>query len=339
MWQIIGQEKASGSLQRSIAEGRLAHAYLFTGPQHVGKMTLALTFARALNCMAENKPCGECSTCRRIAGGNHPDIRVIQLLEDEDQASRKSISVEQIKEIHTSVSLKPYEGGYRVVIIDGAEFMSDGAANALLKTLEEPPPSTVILLLAVEESLLLSTIRSRCQKIELSPMPPGLLREVLVERHGIPFEQADLLSRISQGSIGWAISAIGDDQFLEEHSTTLDNLISLIHSDISTRFQFAADLAARFTRSRASVKAVLSIWLTWWRDLLMEKTGQSEFVVNIDRMDMIRHQASGWDVGVISRAIRSTQQAMQHLDQNANPRLAIEVMMLDIPALKEANYA
>ena len=134
MWQVIGQSKAVNSLKRGIAERRLSHAYIFAGPQHVGKMTLAINFAQALNCLSEDKPCGECHTCHRIASGNHPDIQVIRRDEagkSEDTPQRKGISIDQIREMQHSVHLKPYEGSYRVIIIDGSEHMSEEAANSL----------------------------------------------------------------------------------------------------------------------------------------------------------------------------------------------------------------
>ncbi len=341
MWQVIGQDRIVNLLERSIAEGRLSHAYLFVGARHIGKMTLALTLARALNCASEEKPCGECSSCRRIISGNHPDVGIIQLAETaEDQSSRKTISVDQIRDLQYSINLKPYENGYRMIIVDGAENMSAGAANALLKSLEEPPPSTVFILLAVEENLLLPTIHSRCQRLELEPMPVQTLQQVLVEQWGAPHEQADLLARFSHGCIGWAISALSEESILEERSGNLENLISLTRSDISERFRFAAELAAEFAKSRMVVRERLELWLTWWRDLLLLKNDCAEFIVNADRKDMLQQQAAQCGLSAIGKAIRSIQETMQQLDQNANARLALEVLMLNIPIFeKEASYA
>ncbi|NQT74172.1 MAG: DNA polymerase III subunit delta' [Chloroflexi bacterium] len=338
MWQIIGQDRIVDLLKRSFHEGRLSHAYLFIGPKHVGKMTLSINLAQALNCLSEDKPCCECNSCRRIASGNHADVQLIQLAqnsENEQAPARKAISVNQIRDMQYNVNLKPYEGGYRVIIIDGAEYMSDGAANSLLKTLEEPPPNTVFLLLAVDEGSLLPTIRSRCQKIELPPLPSHIVKEALMERWGIDPSRADLLARACQGSIGWAISAIDDEGILEERSQHLDNLIALSGSDITERFEFAADLATQFSKNRVAVRERLQLWLTWWRDLLLVKGNCLEFITNNSQEGVLGQHAAQCSTSAIGGAIRSIQETMQQLEQNANPRLALEVLMLNIPYVEK----
>jgi len=342
MWQVIGQDKAVSSLERSLLEGRLSHAYLFVGPQHVGKMTLAINLAQALNCVSEDKPCGQCHSCRRIASGNHPDIRIVrraEALDSEEPSQSKNIRIDQIRELQHSVNLKPYEGGWRVIIIDETEFMNEEAANALLKTLEEPPDSTIFVLIASDEGSLLPTILSRCQRLEVPLLPIQTVRQALVDKWGTPPERADLLARLSHGAIGWAISATRDDNMLEERSQNLESLIALTGSDITERFEFAADLAIQFGKNRALVRARLELWLTWWRDLLLLKNGCTKFVTNIDRQDILEQQAGKYSLNSIRGIIKSIQETMQHLEQNANPRLALEVLMLNINVEREKSYA
>jgi len=342
MWQIIGQTRAVNSLRRSLADGRLAHAYLFIGPQHVGKMTLAITVAQALNCPAEDKPCGECRSCRRIASGKHADVQVIGRAETETQRGssvRKEIGIDQIREMQHNVSLKPYEGDQRLIIIDGAEHMSEEAANSLLKTLEEPPLSTTFTLLAVDEGALLPTIVSRCQRLKLSPQPLPAVKQALVERWGVPSESADLLARICHGCIGWAISAIHNEEALANRSAHLDSLISLSRGDISERFAFAARLATQFGKDRASVGKRLELWLTWWRDLLLMKNGCVEFITNTDRREALQEAAAQYPLSAIGGMLKSIRETIQQLEQNANPQLALEVLMLNIPFERETSYA
>ncbi len=332
MWQVIGQTKAVNSLKRSFAEGRLSHAYLLVGPQHVGKMTLAINLSQVLNCLFDDKPCGQCQSCRRIASGNHPDVQVIERAgvgAIRESPPQKEIGIEQIREMQHSVNLKPYEGNCRVIIIDGAEFMSEEAANALLKTLEEPPDSTVFILLAGDENSILPTILSRCQRLELPPVPVQTVRQALVEQWKVMPERADLLARLSYGCIGWAISAIDNENMLEEHSRHLESLIALANSDISERFEFASQLAAQFNKNRASVREWLELWLTWWRDLLLMKNGCAEFITNIDREGALQQQAARYSLSAIYGMTKSVQETMRQLDQNANPRLALEVLMLN----------
>lgn len=342
MWQVLGQNKIINTLKFSLLEGHLSHAYLFVGSKHVGKMTLAINFAQALNCDSEDRPCGECHTCSRIDSGNHPDIQVIQLsnTNDDQASSRKSISVEQIRDLQYSVNLKPYEGGYRIIIIDGAEHMSESAANSLLKTLEEPPPNTVFILLAVDENSLLSTILSRCQKFELLPLPVKEVRQSLVQQWGIPEEHAELLARACHGNIGWAIMALNDENLIEERALDLANFIELGGDSIVKRFEFASDLATRFGKNRLAVREQLELWLTWWRDVLMMKTDCSQFITNIQLTETIQKNAMQFSTSAIAGAIRAIQETIQQLEQNANPRLALEVLMLNIPtAERELNHA
>src|SRR5208283_6011856 len=164
MWTVIGQDKVVTFLQKSLEKDSLAHAYLLVGLPHVGKMTLAVNLAMAINCEAEERPCGKCASCLRIASGKHADVQVIELSQivDSEGDSKTKISVEQVDQILHSVNLAPYEGKYKVFIIDGVEFMSIGAANRLLKTIEEPVQNVIFILLASNESLVPATIVSRC---------------------------------------------------------------------------------------------------------------------------------------------------------------------------------
>lgn len=340
MWNVIGQDRAVNSLKRSLEAGRLFHAYLLVGPEHVGKMTLATNLAQALNCASSDAPCGECHTCRRIASGNYPDFQVIRTGTGNGSLQKhKEISIEQVREVQHMVSLKPYEGNYRVIIIEGAEYMSEGAANCFLKTLEEPPPSTIFVLLAVDASSLLPTIISRCQRIDLERMPLHIARQALIEEKGISQERAELLARLSGGCVGWALSAAEDENILDERAQMMERLISVADSDISERFAFASELASEFGNDRASVRTKLALWLTWWRDMLLAKSECTEFITNIDREDELGQQAERYEARVIHNMIKSIRETMQRLDQNANPRLALEVLMLQLPLGRGASYA
>ncbi len=342
MWQVIGQDKAVNSLRNSLDSGRLSHAYILAGPHHVGKMTLAINLAQALNCQSDEKPCGQCHSCRRIASGNHPDFAVIRRTEAsaaEDSAQRKNITIDQIRDVQHSINLKPFEGGYRAIVIDQADQMTEEAANALLKTLEEPPDHTVFMLLTAQEDSLLPTIRSRCRKIPLTPLPTGLIRKALIDQWEIDPQQADRLARFSHGAIGWAISAIKDDRLLEERTEQMNRLIRLPQADITDRFQVAEEWAATFVKNRSRVRDDLELWLTWWRDVLLMKTGAEEFLTNIDRQGSLREQASSAGLQSIRDVIQSIQTAMAQLEQNANPRLTMDVLMLNTNSEKASSHA
>src|SRR4030042_955751 len=188
MWQTIGHPESLALLRHSLQTGSLAHAYLFVGAAHIGKMTLALDLARALNCQGTEPPCGQCQACKRITDGKHADIRIISLNSAKDSGDTKArveISIDDIRELQHNASLPPFEGKHKVFIIDGAEYLSTEAANCLLKTIEEPPPQVIILLLTTEESRLLPTVVSRCQRVELKPLSGGEIQKMLMESYGL----------------------------------------------------------------------------------------------------------------------------------------------------------
>ena len=208
MWTVIGQDKAVTFLQKSLEKDSLAHAYLLVGLPHVGKMTLAVNLAMAINCEFPERPCGHCAACLRIASGKHADVQVIELSQimDSEGDSKTKISVEQVDQILHSVNLAPYEGKYKVFIIDGVEFMSIGAANRLLKTIEEPVQNVIFILLASNESLVPATICSLYGVIEPRGADGGNIAQSALHlvgdregRHQVPAACARILRRRQNG--------------------------------------------------------------------------------------------------------------------------------------------
>ena len=334
MWQVIGQSRAVELLRRSLKSERLSHAYLFVGQPHVGKMTLAINLAQALNCEDMEGPCGKCKSCLRIAAGNHPDVQVVRRLTSADSGeagTKKEIAIAQIKELQHSAGLQPYEGKHRVFIIDGAEYMNDESANCVLKTLEEPPPKVLFILLTVNDGRLLPTIVSRCQRVGLYPLAVPLIERALTEHWQVEPQKARILSRLCRGGIGWAVSAAQNENLLQEHSQRLGELISLADESLEQRFAFAGRLAAQFGKSRDGVEEMLALWLEWWRDILLVKEGCAQLAVNIDQEETLRSHAKGYSVTDIRGFIEAIRAASDQLEQNANPRLVFEVLMLSIP--------
>lgn len=328
MWQVFGQPKAITLLERSIQHGQLSHAHLFVGPPHVGKLTLAVNLAQAGNCeSSEDVPCQQCPSCRRIAAGNHADVQIVDLISPE----AKEIGINQIKEIQMSSHLPPFEGKRKVFIIDKAEQLSNEAANCLLKTLEEPPPNVHLILLTASESRLLTTILSRCQRVELPPLPADMVREILVTRYDISHDRATLLSRLSRGCLGWALLAHCDDTMLQQRQQRIAAFVDLGSAGLQQRFAYAAELAAQFGKSRDRVTEILSSWMEWWHDLLLIKGGNAHSITNIDCKAMLSDQAEGLTIKQIAGFIRHIQAVGQKLEQNVSPRAALEVLMLEMP--------
>ncbi|MCI0847290.1 MAG: DNA polymerase III subunit delta', partial [Chloroflexi bacterium] len=300
---------------------------------HVGKMAMAINLSQAVNCLeGPGAPCGTCTQCTRIAAGLHADISILIPGQGEEGRSPKTvIGIDAIKELIHRVSLNPYEGSSSVVIIDGAESMSDDAANALLKTLEEPPPQVMFLLLTANEGAVLPTIRSRCQSMVLVPLSRDAMVQRLVSGHQTTPEQAEHLFRLSRGCLGWAMGALDDAQVLEQRQADLERMQETLDAGLETRFTYANEIATLFGSDRDAAKDLLALWLRWWRDLLLIKEGAEEFLHNADYSDSLRNQASGLSTAEIVQFINRLMQTLSNLDSNVNPRLAMEVMMLNLP--------
>ena len=281
MWQIYGQDHLLAQLEASLKQGRPAHAYLLVGPPNVGKMTLAINLAQTVNCLAgPGVPCGSCVQCARIADGHHADIRVVSVnMAGDEDSNRTAIGIDDIRDILRQVYLNPFEGAFSVVIIDGADLMSEDAANALLKTLEEPPPQVLMLLLTANEEALLPTIRSRCRRLQLLPSSKQLMVDKLINEHQAQPEDAEMLARLSRGCLGWAISALEEESGLLQHRKEgLDRLTQACQSGLDSRFALANEMATLFYQDRGAAKESLFQWLRWWRDLLLIKEGGEEYI-------------------------------------------------------------
>ena len=329
---MIGQERAQAALERGLADGRAAHAYLFVGPERVGKRTLALKLAQALNCEDDERPCGECSTCRRIAGGIHADVQTVTVEEaKDDEGMQKGIHVSQIREIERATALKPFEGLTRVVIINPAEEMNAAAQNAFLKTLEEPPPQVVFVLVAADESRLLPTIRSRCQRLELRLPSLADVEAALLER-GVEGERARLLARLSRGRIGWALEMADDASLLERREESLAQARALGSMRVAERLALAERLAGGYRRDPERLLAELGSWRGWWRDVVLVQAEAEDGIANIDHLAELREDAARLSRDGVAAFVRAVGEAGRQLQENAQPRLVLETLLLGAPA-------
>ena len=333
MWQTIGHDKAVNVLKRSLESGRLSHAYLLAGPRHVGKMTLAMDLARAVNCLEDQPPCGQCSQCARIDRLLHADVQVVSVETDKSSEGRGRvlIGIDQVREVQREASLKPYEGSCRVFIFDGAEHLSEEAANSLLKTLEEPPDQVVLLLLTTAASALLPTLVSRCQVLDLRPVPSSLIARELEARHELDGARADEIARLSNGRPGWAINVVDTPELIEALSEKLEAFANVVRGGLEERFAYAASLASSTARDRDVGRQELDAWLTWWRDILLISHQVPEFVIHPSDLERLQSVAGALSSVQVARAIGAVRETMEHLERNVNPRLALEGLMLVLP--------
>lgn len=324
-WNIVGHDWAVQALQKGLLTDTLSHAYLFTGQPGIGKTALAQKLAAALLCEAEEpteRPCGQCRACRLIAGGNHPDLHIVA---SEHVGAR--LKIDQVRELEHQLTLTPVEGRYQVVILRRFEEATTSAANALLKTLEEPPSYVVITILAQDADLLLPTIVSRCQQLPLRPLPVALVQRALTERWGAEPEQAELLAHLSRGRLDWAVRMLKEEKALKQRTTRLEELNELIGSSIVKRFKYAEKLA----RDSVATQETLDLWIGWWRDVLLVAADADAPLTNVDRRSALHRHARRFGVEQSANVLKALRSAADKLARNANARLTLEVLMLDLP--------
>lgn len=330
---LIGHKWAVELLRGAIVNERVGHAYLFTGPEKVGKTTLARLFAQALNCEAEDpvqRPCGACRPCRLIAADHHPDVRLVEA--EVSSRGQRSLKIDQIRELQQGLSLAAYEARWKVALLPHFDAASLGAANAFLKTLEEPPARVVLLLTAPEGDTLLPTISSRCRVLTLRPLPVAEIATALQRRWQVPPEKARLLAHLADGRMGWALEALAQPAQLAEREEQLEQLHEALAGNRVERFA----LADRLAKKPEVLPLVLQRWLSWWRDVALllwggEKGTSSEGISNIDQEAEMRRLAVHWQKEVVLQALKQTRRALWQLERNANTRLVVENLFLNYP--------
>ncbi|MEW5718544.1 MAG: DNA polymerase III subunit delta' [Chloroflexota bacterium] len=340
-WDLYGHDWAIRALARSIATERVAHAYLFTGPHAIGKTTLARKLAQALQCTGENRPCGQCPTCQKIARDRHPDVQIVEGVPvgykfDEKSPpapprandwERRILKIDQVRALQHDVSRAPFEGRWKIVILRRFEEANEEAANAFLKTLEEPPRHTRLILTARDASLLLPTIASRCQVFALRPLAPAQIETALSEKWRADPEAARLLARLSAGRLGWAVRANENRALLDARNQYLDDLNFALDEGRAERLLRAEGLA----KKSDDLPELLETWLGWWRDVLLIQNGDGSRITNVDREDALRGQANRFTTEQAQSTLQAVRATARYLTQNINARLALEVLLLNLP--------
>ena len=325
-WNLLGHEWAVDMLRQHAAHDEIRHAYLFSGPPGLGRRTLALRLAQALNCtkpLAPGVPCGLCRDCKQIDAMQHPDMNVIQA---ENEGG--TLKVDQIREVQRSLSLKPYQAKYRVALFLRFQEANDNAANALLKTLEEAPAHAILLLTADTPEQLLPTINSRCEILRLRPLPIEAVVADLIYR-GVDEERARLLAHISGGRPGYARRLVDDVTLLEKRDERLNDLQSLLPAARVEKFSYADKLS----KDKDAMRQAITIWLSYWRDVMLRVAGAETPLINVDRNMEIEFLAGRLNLSTARRVVSDLENALEKMDRNVNSRLLAEVLLMDWPHL------
>jgi DNA polymerase-3 subunit delta' len=323
-WNLVGHEWAVDMLKKHVVNGTTRHAYLFAGPPGLGRRTLALRFAQALNCQTPldaGIPCGECRDCKQIEAMQHADLTVIQA-----DSEGGTLKVDQIRETRRTITFKPYQSKYRVAIFLRFQEANDNAANALLKTLEEAPSYAVLILTADSPEQLLPTIVSRCEVLRLRPLKIEEVKQDL-EKKGIESDRANLIAHISGGRPGYARQLIESESLLEEREERLNDMQSLIPASRVEKFAYANKLA----RDKEPMRQAILIWLSYWRDVMLRTVQAKTPLVNVDRNVEIEDLAGRLDLSVARGVVSGLENVLEKMERNVNSRLLAEVMLLDLP--------
>ncbi|MDD2851346.1 MAG: DNA polymerase III subunit delta' [Desulfuromonadaceae bacterium] len=314
---IRGHDRIVDVLRRSLLIGKTAHSYLFEGVSGSGRKKTALTLIQALFCTSlPDDACGSCPSCRKIAGGNHPDIHLIAPLPD-----KRDISVEQLREMQHDLALRPYEAPRKACIIDPAERMSTSAANSLLKTLEEPPGDALIILLTENSGMLLPTVRSRCQLVRFTPLSVEHI-QALLEQNGMAEEKATLVAAMAGGSMQRA-TELDNDALAARRETVLSRVTMLSIGTIATVFDTAEELSG----NRDATLELLDMLLSFFRDAVHLAAGSGEIVnssVGIVIESIAKQRSLPQTLEILER-IYETRRAVQ---RNANPKLALDQLFM-----------
>ena len=338
--EIIGQDRALGPLRAALQRGALHHAYLFGGPEGVGKGRAARLLAQAANCEgpAPGDACGQCRPCHKIEAGNHPDVLEVRTEAEMARAKRwepaggktpsKFIVVDQVRDVvEHRLALRRFEGRRRFVILDPADRMNPQAQNALLKTLEEPPPETTLVLVSSSPDALLPTIRSRCLRVPFAPLPEALIAARLTAPgvSKVPLTPADarFLAALSGGSLGRALALAKDPEHLAGERALVEEAAALDPDDAGTWLAFAS----RHAKDREEAAETCELLGLWLRDVLAAQAGSAALVLADLSAATLRVAGQVTPAEVLRRRERLLQ-ARESLVQNAAPVLALEAMFV-----------
>lgn len=302
---IKGQDRAVDILKQHLKRKRRPSAYLFSGPEGVGKKLAAIMLAKTLNCLdGEIDCCDECVSCKKIDRQQHPDVHIIDVADSE-------IKIEYIRQLKNSINLRPYEAKFKVFIINNAHNLNIASSNAFLKTLEESAGESLIILISNKQALLLKTIISRCQVIKFFPLKRDEVKQILQRDYSVDDGLSHFLAYFYEGRLGSALMR-KDSDMLRQKNTVIDEFISPLKRSF-------ANLGIE---KREDMRSCLNILASWLRDIYMLKAGlsSSEFI-NLDRKAELEKLAGRFSLPELDNILKSISDSFFYLERNVNIKL------------------
>lgn len=302
---IKGQDKPIQVIKEHMLNGRLASAYLFSGPEGVGKSLAAKTLAKAVNCLeGAVDSCDKCPSCLKIDKAQHPDVHTVD-------SAGSEIKIECIRQLQGEISLKPYEARKKVFIINNAHNLNVASSNAFLKTLEESPGNSLIILVSEKPSLLLKTIISRCRLLKFTPLSRPQLEKILIKDYSLEDDLAHFLAYFCEGRLGHALR-LKDASILREKNRIIDEFA----------FSRKLDLGKAPLQDREEARDRLNILACWFRDMYLIKIGMPHSeLINLDRKHDLLKSMQQFSFFELDDILNCISDSLLYLEQNINIKL------------------
>ena len=340
-WPLSGNAPITGFLEKSLLNGRIANAYIFLGPRDLGKTAAAIFFAKSLLCEKHKDgvfslACGVCPSCRQMqnktAGDGgfetlHSDFHLIQ-----KEAEKKNISIEQVREFIRILEMSSFMNSYKVGIIKDADDLSEGAANALLKTLEEPRSKVVIILTASRLERIPATIVSRSQVLNFLPVPTGVIYDYLADDLFCPRAEAKNIARLALGRPALAAKFFEDKEYYQSYAEKTETFLHFFQDNLNERLAAVGKLVgAKDEEDKVeSTLAILNVWQGILRDLILLDSNNGDLIQHEpwrDKMNGLKKYLNPSRLLTINASLKKGE---KYLRANVNPKLILENIAINI---------
>ncbi|MBI4653138.1 AAA family ATPase [Candidatus Kuenenbacteria bacterium] len=336
---IIGHEKIIYFLQKSVDNDKLSHAYLFCGPEHLGKTIIAENFLFKILCEQKNKPdaflekntmgkCGKCIHCQQLEKNIHPDVYFIN-----KEENKKNITIEQIRILQEKLIKHSFYGSYKIILINQADALSLEAANYLLKSLGEPNPKTIFILIAENIKSLPKTIISRMQILKFLPVATEEIVDYFEKQFNLKTEQALELAKISINKPGLAITFFQNKNLLDKHKKQIQEFIDFPQKNLNEKFQLIEKILPTkngFLKNVKILQNILSQLDLIIRDLILIKNSLNTFIIHSFLENKLEKLVQKYSENQLIQILKAIKKSKEYLLVNANPKLVFENLILKI---------